>query len=142
MAIEEHDGFNFLDHQFKECENLSELRELELTYLSKLTDIDELIHLKKLKVLSFEACKNVDFTSISKIKNLEKLLMINCGELPSLQFIEDLPKLKFLVFNKTNVVDGDLSYCERLEYVGFDNKRHYTHKMSDFVDVDALYGGD
>lgn len=117
----------------KGCQNLSDLTKLELTYLSKLTHIDDIVYTEQLKVLSFESCKNID--DFTCIKNLEKLSLINCGEIASLKFISELPNLKLLVFSKTNVVDGDLSYCEGIEYVGFDNKKHYTHKMSDFVNA-------
>ncbi|WP_426448477.1 hypothetical protein ACP26L_28300 [Paenibacillus sp. S-38] len=126
----------------KGCENLKALSRLELNSISKLSNIDDLRkNSATLKELKIESCKNIkSFEVIKELKSLERLSIINCGEIPSLDFVPHLPNLRFLVFLKTNVVDGNLSYCEGIEYVGFDNKKHYTHKMSDFVDVKRLYG--
>ena len=50
----------------------------------------------------------------------------------SLAFVKELPHLEFISFWDTNVLDGNIKYCEGINYVGFDNKRHYTHKSEQF----------
>ena len=42
-----------------------------------------------------------------------------------------MPKLKFFSFVDTNIDDGDLTPCMRLEYAGTLNKRHYNMKAED-----------
>ncbi|MFC4305961.1 hypothetical protein [Cohnella boryungensis] len=115
------------------CNRFDKLERVELNYMSKLEDVNQLTDLADtLKVLRIESCKKINFDSLHQLKNLEKLSLLDSGSIPSLSFVKSLPKLKFLVFSKTNVVDGDLSYCEGIEYVAFDNKKHYTHKSKDF----------
>jgi hypothetical protein len=115
------------------CNRFDKLERVELNYMSKLEDINQLAELADtLKVLRIESCKKINFDFLHRLKNLEKLSLIDSGSIPNLSFVKSLPKLKFLVFSKTNVIDGDLSYCEGIEYVAFDNKKHYTHKSKDF----------
>lgn len=115
------------------CNRMNGLEQVELNYMSKLEDLNQLAELvDTLKVLRIESCKKIDFDFLHRLKNLEKLSLIDSGSIPNLSFVKNLPKLKFLVFSKTNVIDGDLSYCEGIEYVAFDNKKHYTHKSKDF----------
>ena len=45
------------------------------------------------------------------------------------------PKLQEISFVEINVEDGDLSPCLGLDYVGFFNKRHYSHTVAE---VDAI----
>ncbi|WNQ12223.1 leucine-rich repeat domain-containing protein [Paenibacillus aurantius] len=118
----------------KGCEGLKSLRKLGLNFLSKLEDIESLeLVLDTLEELEIESCKSINFKIIGKLKNLKRLLLINCGELSSISFINSLEKLEFFVFTKTNIIDGDLSYCQGINYVAFDNKKHYSHKMKDFT---------
>jgi protein phosphatase 1 regulatory subunit 7 len=45
-----------------------------------------------------------------------------------------MPKLKQFMFVDTNIVDGDLSPCIGLEYSGFFDKKHYSHKFKELND--------
>ena len=65
--------------------------------------------------------------------NLEELGFNDCKEIPSIRFIGNMKSLKKFTFVNTNVLDGDLSACTSLEYVGFLDKKHYSHKRKDFV---------
>jgi protein phosphatase 1 regulatory subunit 7 len=55
-----------------------------------------------------------------------------CGEIPSLSFLDDLPALESFSFVDTNIADGSLAPCLRLRFAGFLDKRHYSHRRSDF----------
>ena len=46
-----------------------------------------------------------------------------------ISFIRKMKNLKFFSFVKTNIKDGDITPCLGLEYAGFDDKRHYSHRM-------------
>lgn len=133
-SIEELDIVKSTINSFKGCGELTNLKKLSFSYLNKLEYIDDLVANKQtLKVLEFDSCKKIkNYDYVVCLSNLEKLSYNECGEMESIEFINKMPNLKSFIFIKTNVINGDLSPCKRLEYVAFDNKRHYSHKMSDF----------
>lgn len=116
------------------CGNLVKLKKLELGYLNKLYYISELEKIKNsLKNLEFLSCKNiVNHDYVTCLDNLEKLSYNKCGDIETISFISKMPNLKSFVFMDTNIVDGDLEPCTRLKYVAFQDKKHYSHKNSDF----------
>jgi hypothetical protein len=104
--------------------------------MSKLVSVADLIEVKDtLEVLILDGCKKVrDHAELGELIGLRKLILGDCGQLPSLQFIARLKDLEFLSFVGTKVLDGDLTPCLRhpnLKYVGFDNKKHYSHKLEE-----------
>ncbi len=116
---------------------LKKLKELDLWNLRNLEIIDEINeNTNSLKKLVFENCrkiKNHDY--VSNLPNLEWLTFYNCGEMPSIKFIKNLKKLKNFILKKTNVLDGDMTPCIGLEYVVFENKKHYSPK-----DYEIMHG--
>lgn len=111
---------------FKELENI------EIAYCPQLVHIEELAGCRKLKKLEIECCKKIEnYECLSELKALQGLVVSNCGNIPSIRFINDMPALKFFSFVDTNIVDGDLTPCLRLEYVGTMDKRHYNIKARD-----------
>lgn len=116
-------------------ERFKRVTEFELYGAPKLLTCSALISLSNgLKIVSFELCKKVeDFEALAKLRKLEKIMLTDSGKIGSLAFVKDLPNLKFISFVGTNVVDGNLFHCSKIEYVGFDNKKHYSHKMRDLM---------
>lgn len=116
------------------CGNMKKLKRLELNYLPKLEYIDEIQkNADVLKSLKFDNCKKIkNHEYVSTLQILEVLAFDDCGEIPSIKFIYKMTNLRRFTFVNTNVLDGELSVCEKLEYVGFINKKHYSHKMDDF----------
>lgn len=116
------------------CGKFRHLRKLDLAYLSRLQNIGDLIKNKNtLQYLEIESCKKIeDHECLGELTELEDLTLYSCGDIGSIGFIENLPRLRDFVFMKTNVLDGNLYPCERLDYVAFTNKKHYTHKLKDF----------
>lgn len=114
--------------------NMLNLERLKLGYLNQLCYIDELERLKeRLKVLDFESCKKiVNHEYVACLINLEELSFNECGNIETIKFIDKMPNLKRFIFMGTNIIDGDLQSCERLEYVAFTNKKHFSHKNFDF----------
>ena len=102
---------------------------LSLAYLKNLTDIQELEYLSSnLVELELETCKKVNYgNTLHNLFRLEKLKISNSSDLVDLSFIENLNNLSFFSFVDTKIIDGNLSILKRLDYVGFDNKRHYDH---------------
>jgi hypothetical protein len=114
---------------------LTNLRTLDFFRATKLETIYSIKELKDtLEEVQFESCRKItDFESLAELKNLKKLVISKSGEIKSLSFLKSLKKLEFISFWGTNVLDGDLSYCIGVDYVGFDNKKHYSHKVEQFA---------
>jgi hypothetical protein len=110
------------------------IKKLKLYSLTKLISIEDLSGLAKtLESLEILSCKKIgDYESLRKVKSLKTIKLGDSGVIKSLRFLEELPNLEFFSFVGTNVLDGDLSYCKGIGYVGFDEKRHYNLKMKDF----------
>jgi hypothetical protein len=110
------------------------LKKLNVVNCRKLEDIsglsavcESLIHLEVAK------CRNIaSFSSIAENTKLQWLNLSDCGSIPSLSFIQNLPILDHFVFLGTTVTDGDLSYLKGIRQVAFNNKSHYSLKMNDF----------
>jgi hypothetical protein len=109
------------------------LQELNLYGLNKLKDISSIGLLRNsLRKLIMENCKNIqDFMPIGSLDNLEHLSLQSCGSMKSIAFTQGMPNLKFFNFEKTDVEDGDLSYCQTIPTVHFTKKKHFSHKQKD-----------
>ncbi|WP_442637232.1 hypothetical protein [Rossellomorea marisflavi] len=120
---------------FEGCTSLGNLKRLELNYCRTALNLDELSSLK-LEEISIVNCKKfLNMDSLSKIKTLKKIMLEGCRKIPSIQFISEMPLLSYFAFVKTEVEDGNLTPLERLDYVAFDDKKHYSHSYSDFSDL-------
>lgn len=116
----------------KGIQNCPKLQWLDMTYMRSLTDISDLISLAPtLRMLSIQSCPKItDFSVISNLKELEYLELHGKNELPNLDFIKELPKLK-LVNLSMNVIDGDISCLQNIQYADVVCKRHYNLKNKD-----------
>ncbi len=115
-------------------ERYSNLKKLEIFSASKLEAIVALQALSNsLEEIQVEQCRKInDYEALGKVKSLKKIILSESGEIKSLAFVKELPRLEFISFWGTNVLDGNIKYCEGINYVGFDNKKHYTHKSEQF----------
>lgn len=133
-AIQELEIIKSSINSLKGSGNLLNLERLKLGYLNQLSYIDELEKIReRLKVLNFESCKKIEnHEYVACLNNLEELSFNECGNIETINFIDKMPNLKRFIFMGTNIIDGNLQSCERLEYVAFTNKKHFSHKKSDF----------
>ena len=110
---------------------LGKLKKLELYYLRNLEYLDEIEKLSN--TLEIFWCENIpklkNHDYVREMEKLQKLAFLKCGEMPSIKFIEDMPNLRFFSFGGTNVKDGDMSSLVRLDFAGFDSKKHYSHSF-------------
>jgi hypothetical protein len=115
-------------------ERFSNLNKLEIFSASKLETIAPLQALSSsLEEIQVQQCKKIkDFEVLGKVHSLKKIILSESGEIKSLAFVKELPNLELISFWGTNVLDGNIKYCEGINYVGFDNKKHYTHKSVHF----------
>lgn len=115
-------------------ERFRNLKKLEIFSDSKLETIAALQVLSNsLQEIQIEQCKRInDYETLGKVQSLKKIILSESGELKTLAFLKELPRLEFISFWGTNVLDGNIKYCEGINYVGFDDKKHYTHKSEQF----------
>lgn len=125
----------------------TQLQRLDLSYNRRLTDISALRHVKETLVcLEIDACGKIkDFSVLNELHNLEYLILKGSNKLPNLQFLKNLPKLKYLHVTM-NIEDGDLKLCQQLPYARIKNRKHYTHKDQDmpksYSNIDDAYSFD
>lgn len=100
---------------------------LGLFYLSKLERIADL-DAPSLEVLEFDVCRKIcDHAHVATLPRVRVLRLNDCGQVPSLTFLDRMHALEEFAFVDTNVLDGDMRPCFRLKYAGFLNKKHYSH---------------
>ena len=130
-ALEDLDLTNSNITSLEGIQGLTKLRNLALFRMRALTNIEAIQHLSEnLTSLQIEGAKNVqDFSSIRSVQALEYLTLNNCGMIPSIRFIRELPHLKGMQFWDSTIVDGDVSPCIELEHIHFTNKKHYSHRL-------------
>jgi len=108
------------------------LSELELSYCLKLQDIAHVTDLPNLTKVDIEGCKKIiNISVLSNAQSIKLLRLTNCGNLTDIEFIRKMKSLENFSFVKTNIVNGDLSPCLSLKWVGFINKKHYSHSFEE-----------
>lgn len=124
------------------CENLPRLQCLYLAYNRSLTDISALESCAQtLRALRLESCCRIqDFSVLASLKNLELLEITGSLRLPNLDFIRQMPSLKTFIFSAT-IEDGDLSPCDNLEYVHYENGHRYYNRRSAKLPKGEYYRG-
>ena len=106
--------------------SLKRIKKLGLFYLKNLLEIKPIEHLN-LEGLEIDRCKNIQYKdSLSFCKELKQLKISDSSSIPNLSFLAKLKNLKFFSFVGTNIENGDITPCLNLNYVGFDDKRHYN----------------
>jgi len=115
-------------------ERFVNLKELELYSASKLEELSALQSLSKtLVTIELENCKKIaDYEILGRIPSLKKIILADSGQMESIAFVKNLTHLEHISFVGTNVLDGNIGHCEGIKFVGFDNKKHYSHKFEFF----------
>lgn len=125
-------------------QNFPRLQCLYLSYNRRLHDISDLRHVKKnLRALRIENCPRIqDFTVLYELENLELLELSGKNDLPSLDFINEMPNLKTLIFS-VNILDGNLSPCKNLSWAYSErNRKHYNVKDADLPKITYHHGNE
>lgn len=115
------------------------LERLELSYLTKLKTIAGIQELRdgQLETLDCENCKKIqDHASVKDVASLKLVKFNDCGEIPNIGFLNDMPNIENFRFVGTNVLDGDLNPLLRLRSTGFTNKKHFSHTSKE---IEAIF---
>jgi hypothetical protein len=114
----------------KKIENL---KRLQLHYCIKLETDEGLGRLNNtLEFLHIDQSKKFKFSDdLLKLKKLRVLRLNDCGPLDNLDFLSNFPHLIDFRFVNTNILDGNLRPIlehPTIRTVGFLNKKHYNYK--------------
>jgi hypothetical protein len=118
---------------FDGIEKFKNLKRLELHYCMKLENDFGISQLKdSLEFLHINTSKKFKFTDeLLKLKKLRVLCLNVCGPVENLDFLNNFPNLIDFRFVDTNVLDGNLKPIldhPTIRTVGFLKKKHYNFK--------------
>ncbi len=116
----------------KGLEGLINLKELHIDSASKLLSLDGIsVNNKLIEIIDIFGAKNLtDYSAIKKSVSLKKIRFGKTGNLASISFLKDLPKLESAMIGM-KVEDGDMGYLKNISEVGFVDYPHYNLKMKD-----------
>lgn len=123
---------------FESIGRLKKLKSIRFGNLKNLSTLDWIKNLIDLEEVVFQRCRKIEkLDDLFGLFKLLKVHIINCDKIQSIQGIEHLQNLEeFLFYESTNVLDGDLKplmQLPKLKKVSFQNRRHYNHKVQDFI---------
>lgn len=138
-GLSENDRLSYLElnwaniKNFDGIERFKNLKRLELHYCVKLENEFGLSRIKNsLEFLHINTSKKFEFTDeLLQLKKLKVLCLNACGPIENLEFLKNFPKLIDFRFVNTNILDGNLKPIlehPSIRTVGFLNKRHYNIK--------------
>lgn len=121
---------------FTGLEKFNNLKRLELHYCVKLEDDKDLsIVRNSLEFLHINQSKNFEFNEeLLRLKKLKVLCLNACAPIENLNFLNSFPNLIDFRFVNTNILDGNLKPIlehPTLRTVGFLNKKHYNYKSEE-----------
>lgn len=105
--------------------------DLELVRLPNLWSVEQVP--AGLTRLFIERCPNVvDFPQIARCRGLRVLVLDDCGALPSIRFLRELPALERVALTgNTLVTDGDLSPLLEIPSAAFTDRPFYNLTQAD-----------
>ncbi|MBE5888095.1 MAG: leucine-rich repeat domain-containing protein [Lachnospiraceae bacterium] len=118
-------------------ERFTNIQDLSFDYMRSLHDISHLSYVAdSLRALSIENCPKItNFSILYDLVNLEHLHLHGKNELPSLDFVNKMKKLKTFVFSMS-VQDYDLSPCLQIPYAStYHNRKQYNLKDKDLPKI-------
>ena len=139
-------SLQYLELNLSNCEsvegikNFPHIKRLELHYclklvsdegLSNVADSLEWLHINKSKKFKFA-------NELIKLKKLKVLCLNDCGSIDNLDFLQYFPSLVDFRFVNTNIKNGDLTPIlehKSLINAGFLNKKHYNYNSETVKDI-------
>lgn len=118
------------------------LEYLEISYSSKLIDIDQLSMAGDLKYLEFCNCKSIlKFDVLSRLSKLEGLNIQKCGDLHNLSYLLDLHNVKSLALCENKSIDtiSTLKKLPKLRYLSIVDTPLLDNDTNSIVHLDEFY---
>lgn len=114
--------------------NLHNLKKIEAHYCNSLNSLRGIKNISlNLNAIILDNCKKLtNYNDLGDCKKLEKIILSNCGEIPSLKWLKELKRVKHFSFWNTRLYDGNTNPCFGIDYVSFKNAKHYNHKEEEF----------
>ena len=105
--------------EFNALQNMPQLEHIGIGYNSKMESISWLRDSKSLTSVAFQNCKKIkDWDILGSLTMMERLIIENCGELPSVAFLLHLSNLKEIrIIGSTSVKDGKLKDIMNLPHL-------------------------
>lgn len=146
------DNFNTLQEieNFEELNNLKKIELFNCTFidLNKILKLDNLIYISlykcqinykndsfenlSIKYINFENVKLENVNWIANLKEIDIIILNNCGEIESLNILENKKTIRGISINgKTKIIDGDFKFLEslnKLKNCSITNQKNYSHK--------------
>ncbi|RTQ92855.1 hypothetical protein [Lysinibacillus telephonicus] len=122
--------------EFEALRYMPFLEHIGIGYNSKMTSLKWIEEGKSLNSIGFQNCKNIkDWSSIGTVSTIEKVIIENCGEIPSLDFLHQLPNLQEVrIIGTTSIKDGKIKHLlnhKTLKYLFLPIKKDYDIKLAD-----------
>ena len=99
--------------EFKAIERMKAIESFSMSYNPKITDISWIDKARtSLKILALKNCKKItNWDRISNLSYLEQIYIENCGDIPSLDFLLELPNLKIVyIIGDTSIKDHRIKH--------------------------------
>ena len=145
LSLKNLEELSILNSNFENLRGLSELlnlKKLRIANLKKILSLQGIEELHNIEELEIQRCKGIrNIFEIFKLNKLKYLFLLDMGDLDTIKGLENLNELTvFMFYESTNIIDGDLSpllKLKKLSKISFQNRKHYSHRREDFVE---LYG--
>lgn len=113
---------------------LANLKRIECHYCSSLESLEGIKGLStSLNTIILDYCKKLsDYSDIATCKQLKKIILGDCGDISTLNWLESLKNVNHFSFWNTRLIDGNTNPCFGIDYVSFKNAEHYNHKIEEF----------
>ncbi|SCB96580.1 hypothetical protein [Gilliamella intestini] len=124
--------------EFNAIKNMPQLEHIGIGYNLKMESIKWLEDNNSLISVALQNCKNIkDWEKIGSLKKIEKLIIENCGELPTLSFLQRLTNIKEIrIIGTTSVKDGkikEIMKIPQLNYLFIPVKKGYDITIQDLT---------
>jgi hypothetical protein len=124
--------------EFNAIKNMPQLEHIGISYNLKMESIKWLEDNNSLISVALQNCKNIkDWEKIGSLKKIEKLIIENCGELPTLSFLQRLTNIKEIrIIGTTSIKDGkikEIMKIPQLNYLFIPVKKGYDITIRDLT---------
>lgn len=113
---------------------LNNLKKFEGHYCNNLESVQGIKEISlNLDTFILDYCRKLTkYDDLKWGKQLEKIILGDCGNIPNLNWLKGLKKVNHFSFWNTLLVDGNIKPCLGIDYVSFKNAKHYNHNVEEF----------